>query len=78
MIEKLNLLNVNISNSTNENDLQSCLANFVNLIDDVAAPLFKKTVKYKDATKYESCFSKNKNPWFNEVPREKKISFHIC
>ena len=75
VIEKSNLLNVNISNSTNENDLQSCLADFVNLIDDVAAPLFKKTVKYKDATKYESCFSENKNPWFNEECREKKYFF---
>ena len=62
VIEKLNLLNVNISNSSNENDLQSCLADFVNLIDDVAAPLFNQfTSLFNKSQVYNICKQQENN-----------------
>ena len=45
--DKLVSLNVNISNCTNGDGIESCVSGFVNIIDEISTPLFKKTFKNK-------------------------------
>ena len=73
---QLNLLNSNISECSNESDIHSCVSEFVNIIHNVSAPLFKKSIKTE---KCNNSFSNEKqNPWFNDECQEKRIVFYIC
>ena len=42
--EKLSELNSNISCCSNRNNIEACLSDFVNILDNVSAPLFKKEI----------------------------------
>ena len=44
--EKLSELNSNISccSKLNSNNIEACLSDFVNILDNVSAPLFKKEI----------------------------------
>ena len=55
-LEKLNILNTNISNSVNNNDINLCLSDFVNIIASAAAPMYKKENYDKNANVTESDF----------------------
>ena len=70
---QLNLLNSNISECSNESDIHSCVSEFVNIIHNVSAPLFKKPIKTE---KCNNSFSNEKqNPCFNDECQEKKDCF---
>ena len=73
-LEKLNILNTNISNSVDNNDIKSCLSDFVNIIASAAAPMYKKGNYDENANVTESDFFPNKheNPWYNQECHEKK------
>ena len=46
-----NLLNATISECTNESGVQSCVSEFVNIIHNVSAPLFKKSMNLEKKQK---------------------------
>ena len=74
--QQLNVLNLNIANCSNESDVNSCVSEFVNIINNVSAPLFKKSIKTE---KDNAQFSNEKqNPWFNDECQEKRIYLCIC
>ena len=66
---QLNLLNLNISECSNESDIHSCVSEFVNIIHNVSAPLFKKSIKT------EKCNNPFSNEKQNPECQEKKIDF---
>ena len=72
-LEKLNILNTNIS--VDNNDIKLCLSDFVNIIASAAAPMYKKGNYDKNANVTESDFFPNKheNPWYNQECHENKI-----
>lgn len=70
---QLNLLNSKISECTNEPEVQFCVSEFANIIHEVSAPLFKKSIKPENV---KSTFSNEKeNPWYNDACHEKKYCF---
>ena len=67
------LLDSKLSHCSNGTEVQSCVTDLVNLLDEVAAPLFKKTIKHDNV---EIPFNQEKhNPWYNDECREKKYYF---
>lgn len=75
--EKLFELNSNIACCIDSNNIESCLSDFVNILDNVSAPLFKKkicTVAQND-TESDNLTDKNHTPWYNQDCKEK--TFYI-
>lgn len=76
--EKLASLNVKISNSESNGDIDSCLSDFVSIIEDISTPVFKKTKQLQNTeTILENanfCYKKE-NPWYNEECNNKKFYF---
>ena len=73
--EKLSELNSNISCCIDSNNIESCLSDFVDILDNVSAPLFKKkicTVAQND-TENDNLTDKNHTPWYNQDCKEKKF-----
>lgn len=60
--EKLFELNSNISCCTDSNNIQSCLSDFVNILDNVSAPLFKKKIYNVDQNETENDYFTEKKP----------------
>ncbi|MCG8048238.1 MAG: reverse transcriptase family protein [Candidatus Thiodiazotropha endolucinida] len=69
--DKLNLLNTKISNSETCTDTNSCVSDFVRIIEDVSSPIFKKAKRSED----ESTASIRLNPWYNDECHERKFYF---
>ena len=70
---QLELLDSKRSHCSNGIEVQYCVTDLVNLLDEVAAPLFKKTIKHDDV---EILFNQEKdNPWYNNECRKKKYFF---
>ena len=68
-------LNAKISDCSNSTDIDSCLSEFVGIIDDVSSPFFKK-YHSKNATESKNKEpAENKNPWYNEECHESKYIF---
>ena len=68
-------LNAEISDCSNSTDIDSCLSEFVGIIDDVSSPFFKK-YHSKNATENKNKEpTENKNPWYNEECHESKYIF---
>ena len=76
--DKLASLNVNISNCTNSDGIESCVSDFVNIIDEISTPLFKKALKNPSINEVNENLFTNKSdaPWFNETCREKRFRFY--
>ena len=73
--QKLTSLNAKISDCSNSTDIDSCLSEFVGIIDDVSSPFFKK-YHSKNATESKNKEpAENKNPWYNEECHESKYIF---
>ena len=81
VIDQLNSLNTNISSCSNGEEIESCVSSFVHIIDEVSAPLFKKTFHNHD--NFDSSESSNKPfsykndaPWFDDTCRDKRFYFY--
>ena len=81
VIGQLNSLNTNISSCSNGEEIESCVSSFVHIIDEVSAPLFKKTFHNHD--NFDSSESSNEPfsykkdaPWFDDTCRDKRFYFH--
>ena len=70
---KFELLNSNISNCTNNADVQSCLTEFINIINEVSGPLFKTLIKHESSN--FAFAEENKNPWYTDECHEKSYYF---
>ena len=78
IIDQLNSLNTNISSCSNGEEIESCVSNFVHIIDEVSAPLFKKTFHNIDSSEsHNKSFTyKDDAPWFNDTCRDKRFYFY--
>ena len=72
--DQLTILNSDISSCTSSNEVETCVSDFVRIIDTVAAPLFKQRVH--DDADGSSFTYKNDAPWFTELCHEKRFYFY--
>ena len=72
--EKLSELNVRIPNCTENNEIDQCLADFNNIIEHAASPMFKKSFNPPNDSE-RTCEIRQEAPWYDERCAEKKFYF---
>lgn len=74
---QLSDLTENISNCQEISEIDSCVANFIGIIDEVSSPLFSKKVQNQNRG-FEEVILHNKNdtPWYTDKCDEKKFYFY--
>ena len=78
VLDKLSMLNNNIDHCVDNCDIDACVNNFNDIIENVSKPYFKRNVKSDKFYNDEDipCFqSKRENPWFNDDCQESKLYF---
>ena len=73
--DQLTILNSDISSCTSYSEVETCVTDFVRIIDTVAAPLFKQSVH--DDADGSSFTYKNDAPWFTELVTKNVFIFMI-
>ena len=78
VLDKLNALNNNIDQCIEGTDIDVCIENFNDIVENVSAPYFKRNLKQETVTgKTDSpCFTDKKdNPWYDDDCHESKKHF---
>ena len=72
--ERLSELNARIPSCTENNEIEQCLADFNNIIEHAASPMFKESFNPPNNSERTSII-KQEAPWFDERCAEKKFYF---
>lgn len=74
--DQLTTLNSDISTCSSINEVETCVTDFVRIIDTVASPLFKKKLHVGFDSTSESFKYKTDAPWFTDLCHEKRFYFY--